>query len=140
MTSTKLFDVERDGNILVVTPTADLRESAYQDIEAAAHDMLDLLASGEITGLVLDFHRTDYYGSTALGLFVRLWKRISRNGGRMAFCNVSAHEKEILCGTRLDTLWPICASKDEALQNRGDQELAGTNNRSRSSGSIGLTR
>jgi anti-anti-sigma factor len=116
MPGTNLFDVERDEDILVITPTADLRESAYQEIEEAARGILDLLATGEIKGLVLDFHRTDYYGSTALGLFVRLWKRISRCGGRMAFCNVSPHEGEILSGTRLDTLWPICDSKAQAIQ------------------------
>jgi len=116
MPGTNLFDVERDGQILVITPTADLRESAYQDIEAAARDIFDLLARGEIKGLVLDFHRTDFYGSTALGIFVRLWKRISRCGGRMAFCNVSQHEKEILSGTRLDTLWPICPTRADALK------------------------
>jgi anti-anti-sigma factor len=116
MHGTDLFDVERDGEVLVVTPTADLRESAYQDIEVGAKDILDVLATGEIKGLVLDFHRTDYYGSTALGLFVRLWKRVGGRGGRMAFCNVSEHEKEILIGTRLDTLWPICTTKAEALK------------------------
>jgi len=116
MPNVNLFDVERDGDILVVTPTADLRESAYQDIEGGARGILDLLATGEIKGLILDFHRTDYYGSTALGLFVRLWKRISSYGGSMVFCNVSAYEQEILGGTRLDTLWPICASREEALK------------------------
>jgi anti-anti-sigma factor len=110
-----LFDIERQGEVLVVIPTADLRESEYEDIETRGQGLLNLLASSDIKRLVIDFHRTDYYGSTALGFFIRLWKRVSARGGRMAFCNVSDHEKEILTVTRLDTLWPVCPSREEAL-------------------------
>jgi anti-anti-sigma factor len=110
-----LFDVEQDGDVLVVVPTADLRESAYDALDAGAKDVFDRLAAGGIAGVVLDFYRTDFFGSTALGLFVRLWKRISERGGRMAFCNLSDHEKEILAVTRLDSLWPICRTRQEAL-------------------------
>ena len=65
---------------------------------------------------MLDFHKTDYYGSTALGFFLKLWTRARKRNGRMAFCNVSAHEKEILQATRLDHVWPICSSRREALE------------------------
>jgi stage II sporulation protein AA (anti-sigma F factor antagonist) len=116
MASHDLFDVERDGNVIVVTPTADLREFEYQDIEAKAEDLLDLVGKTEVKGVILDFHRTDYYGSTALGFFLRIWKRISGHGGRLAFCNVSQHERDILAVTRLDGLWPICRSKEEAMK------------------------
>jgi anti-anti-sigma factor len=64
----------------------------------------------------LDFHKTGYYGSTALGFFVKLWKKVSKRKGRMVFCNVSDHEKEILQITKLDQLWPICSSKIEVLR------------------------
>lgn len=115
MAAKRLFDVERQGDVIVVTPTADLREFEYQDIEAAADGILDQLGAPGVKGVVLDFHRTDYYGSTALGFFIRMWKRVSSHGGRMAFCNVSQHEREVLAVTRLDGLWPICATRDEAL-------------------------
>jgi anti-anti-sigma factor len=116
MATTGLFEVEREGDVVVVTPTADLREFEYQDIEAAAQGLLDLLGTAGAKGVVLDFHRTDSYGSAALGFFLRLWKRVSGQGGRMAFCNVSEHEREVLAVTRLDGIWPICRSRGEALQ------------------------
>jgi hypothetical protein len=34
----------------------------------------------------------------------------------MAFCGVSDHEREILKVTKLDGLWPICDSREEALK------------------------
>ncbi len=116
MTDPTLFDVERDGDVLILIPRADLRETDYQDIESGGRSLLDLVSAPEVKGVVLDFHRTDYYGSTALGFFLRLWKRVGGRGGRMAFCNLSANESEILAVTRLDTLWPAYPSRDEALR------------------------
>jgi anti-anti-sigma factor len=115
-TVTGTFEVEREGQTLIVTALRDLRESDYQEIEAGARNILRLLGNGTIRNVVLDFHRTDYYGSTALGFFVRLWKRVRDCDGRMAFCGVSDHEREILKVTHLDGLWPICSSREEALR------------------------
>jgi anti-anti-sigma regulatory factor len=64
----------------------------------------------------LDFCKTDFYGSTALAFFVKLWKWSRKRDGRLVFCNLSEHEKEILEVAHLDQLWPICQTKSEALQ------------------------
>jgi stage II sporulation protein AA (anti-sigma F factor antagonist) len=114
--ASSVFEVQQTGQTLIVTPLVDLREFDYGQIEKEAADVLDQLAQTQARNVILDFHRTDYYGSTALGFFVRLWKRVRQRGGRMAFCNVSAHEKEILEVTSLDRLWPICSSREEALR------------------------
>ena len=111
-----LFEIEQQDDTIIVVPTVDLRELDYQGIEGGARDVLNLLNGTGIKNVVLDFHKTDYYGSTALGFFVKLWKRVRLRNGRMAFCNVSAHEKEILQVTSLDHLWPICSSRSEALE------------------------
>ena len=79
-------------------------------------DILRLLDSRTARNLVIDFRNTDYYGSTALSFFVKLWKRVRANGGQMVFCNVSAHELEILELTHLNTLWSLCNSRDEAMK------------------------
>ena len=115
-TDTRGFEVEREGQTLLVTASTDLRELDYPTIEAGARDILHLLGNGTIKNVVLDFHKTDYYGSTALGFFVKLWKRVTDCNGRMAFCGVSDHEREILKVTHLDGLWPICPSREEALK------------------------
>ena len=112
----ELFEIEQEGDTLIVVPAVDLRELEYQRIDAGAKDIFELLDGTGIKNVVLDFHKTDYYGSTALAFFVKLWKRARMRNGRMAFCNVSDHEKEILQITRLDHLWPICSSRAEALR------------------------
>jgi anti-anti-sigma factor len=116
MATTDLFEVEREGEVLFLTPKADLREFEYRDIEAKGRSILDMLGAGGPRCVVIDFSKTDCYGSTALAFFVRLWKRVSSRGGRMAFCHVSEHEREILAVTRLDSLWPVCGTPEEALK------------------------
>ena len=116
MPTTGAFEVEREGETVIVTPRMDLRELDYQEIEAGARDILRLLEDNAIKNVVLDFHKTDYYGSTALGFFVKLWKRIRDRDGRMAFAGLSEHEREILTVTHLDGLWPVCSSREEALK------------------------
>lgn len=110
------FDIEQQDNLMIVTPNADMGELDYERINTGMKQVIELLASSTVKNLIIDFHKTSYYGSTALGFFVRLWKTISSRDGRMAFCNLSEHEKEILTVTKLDNLWPICTSKAEALK------------------------
>lgn len=114
--SDPVFEVEHVGETIVVMPTVDLRELDYQRIEEGAKSIFDLLSGSGVRNVVIDLARTDYYGSTALGFFLRLWKRVKTHGGHMALCNVSIHEREILEVTRLDHMWPICASRNEALR------------------------
>ena len=109
------FDIEQQDEMLILTPEADMGELDFERVDAAAKSALELLGNPAIKYVIMDFHKTDFFSSTALGFFVRVWKTISTRQGRVAFCNVSDHEKEILKITKLDTLWDVCASKDEAL-------------------------
>jgi anti-anti-sigma factor len=110
------FELEQQGDILIVTPTANLCEVGFPQVETGAEEILDRLNDQSIRGVILDFGRTDYFGSTALGFFLRLWKRMQTSNRRMAFCNLSSHEREILDVTKLVDLWSLCGSREEALQ------------------------
>ncbi len=115
-TSAGLFEIERAEGTLILTPQTDLHELDYQQIEADAAEVLTLLNQPPVQNVLIDFHRTDSYGTTALGFFVRVWKRVKSMNGNMAFCNISDHEMEILKVTKLDKVWPICTSREEALR------------------------
>lgn len=110
-----VFKIEEQGNILILTPFRDLRELEFDAIELGAESVMQLLDQKHAQHVVIDFHNTDYYGSTALAFFVKLWKRIRATGGRMVFCGLSEHEHEVLRLTHLDSLWPICQTREESL-------------------------
>ena len=116
MATGNILPIEQVGDTVVLTPSKDLRELAFEQIEEDANQALQLLDGTHAKNVVLDFCHTDYYGSTALSFFVKLWKRVRNAGGKMAFCNLSVHEREILGITSLDTLWSICDSREEALK------------------------
>jgi anti-anti-sigma factor len=114
MTIAAMFEIEREGATIIFTPAANLRE--LEDMESNAREVVDLLSDLSIKNLVMDFHKTDYFGSSALAFFMKLWKTVKGRSGCMAFCNLSEHEQEILHVTKLDTLWTICASRAEAMK------------------------
>jgi anti-anti-sigma factor len=115
-TAKRVFEIEREGEILVLTPTTNLGELADPPREAEEEAIIGLLIETSTKKLIVDFHKTDYFGSSALGFFVRLWKLVQGYQGCMAFCNLSDHEKEILMVCGLDSLWPVCASREQARE------------------------
>jgi len=113
--TTEIFDTERDGETVVVSPRADLRQLSYPHIAAGGREVLRALSSGAVQNVVVDFRNTDRCGSTALGFLIFLWKKVRACGGKMAVCNVTDHALERLRMMNLDRLWLVCASQKEAL-------------------------
>jgi stage II sporulation protein AA (anti-sigma F factor antagonist) len=116
-TSVRLIEVEREGDVLVLTPVQDLRELEFQEIEEATGAVLRRLAADpSLRGVVVDLGRTVAIGSSALGRFAGLWRQLRARGGTLALCNASAHEREILEVTGLAGLWTIHPSRRAAVE------------------------
>ncbi len=116
MTALQVFETQQVGDTLVLSPRRNLSELQLNHFEQETAAVLDLVESTQARNIVLDLSDTTYYGSTALGFFVKLWTRIRKLHGHMAFCNVSENELEILRLTKLDSLWAICETREEALR------------------------
>ncbi len=110
------LELNREGEILIVAPTADLRELEYERVEAGTAAALQCFSDPSIQHVVLDFSRTDYFGSTALKLLLRLLEKVKEREGRMALCSVSEHEVEILAAAQLADVWPVYPSRSEAIR------------------------
>ncbi len=111
-----IFEFEHADDILILVPNLDLRELEFDALEAGVMEVFDQLEAAARKDVILDFYRTDYYGSTALAFFVKFWKRVKAAGGEMIFCNVSPHELEVLELTKLNLLWAICETRDDAIK------------------------
>lgn len=110
------FEIAQQGDTIILTPQTDMGELNADQIISGMKRVLALLNNSSIKNIVLDFHKSGYYGSTALGFFVRLWRTVSQRKGHMAFCHLSEIEKDILKVMKLDSLWDICISREDALQ------------------------
>lgn len=114
--NTRLFRVEHNGDTLILSPRSNLSELELSALEDVVRDVSQHFDSHGFCHLLIDFADTDYFGSTALGLFVKFWKRVRTIGGKMALCNASPHEQEILELTQLNNLWPVFPNRDEAVR------------------------
>lgn len=113
---TRVFEIEHDGDTLILTPEINLGALVYDQVERELRDTLKLLEHDPARNVVIDFHKTKYFGSSAVGFFVSLWKIAKSHSGRIAFCGLSPIELEVLKATKLDTLWPIRSSRAEAIE------------------------
>ena len=66
--------------------------------------------------LIFDLSLVKYFGSMFLALLIRCWKLALARGGTMALAGVSEHAKELLRLTSLDIVWPIYATRREAME------------------------
>lgn len=125
MKTAATLDIECREATAIVTPAVNLGEFSYANLEQEIADGLRRFdEQPEVRNIVIDFADSDYFGSSALGLMVRLWKRVCSRGGMMAVCNLSEHEIEILHACRLDHFWSICSSREQALAEVGESTSA----------------
>lgn len=113
MNGTRILEIVRVGGAVVVTPKRDLSEFDFQLIE---NELLELARDPSARRVVLDFVRTDYLGSGALGMLLRLDRAVHARGGTVVLCNLSAHEREILGVVGLEGKWPAFSTLEEALR------------------------
>jgi len=111
----QIFSRETSGNTLILNPLIHLGSLNEPEIALETQDLLDFLNHTASANLVIDLAHGDYLGTSMLGAMVKLWKRVSQRGGRLALCNVSDSVTQVLRVTKLQTVWPIYGNRDQAL-------------------------
>ncbi len=66
--------------------------------------------------LVVDLSNMNYFGSELIGVLIRLARTVTNGDGRVALCGPSPKMMEVLESMRLTKLWPIFASRDDAMK------------------------
>jgi anti-anti-sigma factor len=113
----QIFSRESCGNTLVLNPLIHLGSLHEPEIAHETQELLDYINKSDPapTNLVIDLALGEYLGTAMLGAVVKLWKRVSQRGGRLALCNVSENVAQVLRVTKLHAIWPIYNSRDQAL-------------------------
>ena len=115
MQTTKHCRVELEHDTIVVTPVRDLGELDCELFAVDVEGVQRILEQQRARNVVIDFGRTDFFGSDAIYLFLKLHRRVLQNKGRMAFCGLSQNEREVLSVMGLDRMWPICDTQVAAM-------------------------
>jgi anti-anti-sigma factor len=115
MAVNSIFQFETCETTVIVTPQRDATELTFEELEGDISEVFDLLDDGKATNVVVDCHRIDHCCSTAIGFFVKIWQRVRRVEGKMAFCNMTPHMRSIILVSHLDKLWAMCDTRDDAM-------------------------
>ncbi len=101
------------------TPVLKLAGEARLSIETLEEAALHLKAERPAL-LVVDVSGLSYMSSLTMGALVKLHRAINSQGGKVKFAGAQPRIQEVLQYARLDTLFELCASVDDALGTRGE--------------------
>lgn len=65
--------------------------------------------------ILVDFAKVGYIDSSGLATFVELYQKMRRTGGKLVFFNLAAGVRSVFEIAKLDTLFLLAASEQEAL-------------------------
>jgi anti-sigma B factor antagonist len=105
------FEVGKEGEVTVLDVEGQLIVGNRQELK---QKVLEELENGERKFLI-DFERTGYIDSSGLGVLVSLSKKIREQGGELRLANLNEDLRTLFELTKLDTLFQISSSRDEAL-------------------------
>jgi anti-sigma B factor antagonist len=105
------FEVGKQGEVTVLDVEGQLIVGNRQELK---QKVLEELENGERKFLI-DFERTGYIDSSGLGVLVSLSKKIREQGGELRLANLNEDLRTLFELTKLDTLFQISSSRDEAL-------------------------
>jgi pSer/pThr/pTyr-binding forkhead associated (FHA) protein/anti-anti-sigma regulatory factor len=111
-----IFQIEPVAKTLVVIPVADGCGFRYQQLHIEANNLQRKFEIKAFDHLVIDLANLNYFGTELIGVMIRLARAVTNFGGRSAFCAPSPRMLEVLESMRLTKLWPIFASRAEALE------------------------
>ena len=115
MNGPKYVRSEQHGNVLIITPLftfATFTEPHVASEWAAVQEQLDSPATEHV---IVDLGEIPYFGSTVLEWMAQMWKKMKAKGGNLATARPSAIGREVLAAARLEKLWGIFSTREEAL-------------------------
>lgn len=101
----KVFLADLQGDTMVVTPQGDAAGFREADIAIELKTLLELVTDPRVANLVVDFGRSNYFGSVIIGAVHNLGVKVRSGGGKLGMCDVSEEMLETLRTLKLDTIW-----------------------------------
>ncbi len=105
------FNISEANNVVVVQVTGQLIVGNRQELKDAVLKQLE----GGGRKFLVDFTDTAYIDSSGLGVLVSLSKKIREKGGELRLSNLNEDVRTLFELTKLDTLFRIADSRDQAL-------------------------
>ena len=78
-----------------------------RDIQALQESIMSVIEQAGRINLILDFHNVQFLSSAALGLLIRISKKIYEQDGQLRLCSINPKIYEIFKITRLTKIFDI---------------------------------
>jgi len=105
------FSLERTDDVLIVTVDGQLVVTNRQEFKQA---ILDAVEQG-VKLVVVDFTDSGYIDSSGLGALVSLSRRLREGNGDLRLVGLNDDLRTLFELTRLDALFPLYATRADAL-------------------------
>lgn len=107
------LETDRTGNLIYLRPfikSLDANESnEFKNI------LVDIVNKGN-NFIILNLSKVDFMDSSGLEVLISLLKMISLKGGKLALCEINKPVLNLLNLSRLDQIFNIFATEDEAVK------------------------
>ena len=113
MTNRQRTVVNTDGELAMVRFT-DAKIVDSGNIEELGEEMFSLVEKDHLKHVLLNFDGVEFLSSAALNKLIQMDKKVKQVGGILRLCNLRAEIMEVFNITRLNRVFDIRKSEDEA--------------------------
>lgn len=110
------FTIEPHGEVTVISASSALEWLDIGLADHAAELMVGPLRGHENPLVVVDLSQLPFFGSLFLSVLLRCHKLVTSKGGMMVLAGVSEKSRELFHITKLDLIWPIYGTRQEAIE------------------------
>jgi anti-anti-sigma factor len=111
-----VFRVSTVDGILIVELIDVVSSLADANITRELDGVRERLRAEGCHAVVIDLGKVSYFGSSMLEAIRTLWNELPADDRKLVLCNASEVGGEILKVTKFDHLWPLVATRAEAIQ------------------------
>lgn len=116
MADRNVLHSELSENAVVVVPLRDVGSLSEEHVRSELDAVLAQVQQSGAKNVVVDFAHLPYFGTAMLEVMLTIWRRVRTDEGRMAVCNASEMEREVLRISAFDSLWPMCDTREAAIE------------------------
>jgi len=101
-----------ENGITIISVDGEVDLTSSPELRSAFDELID----AKVKKVVVDFEKSDYIDSSCLATLIEMQERMEDIEGDMAIANISDRVKSIFEITKVDKLFKIFDSKQEALE------------------------
>jgi anti-sigma B factor antagonist len=111
------LNVVKSGDVTVVVFGSQHRQLAEVGLEEISNQLVEVAKSATPPLVIIDMAITEFFGSSFIEVLFRVWKQLnSQPNAKFAISGLQPYCREVLEITHLDRLWPMYATRDEAIK------------------------